>query len=241
MSSISKVPPLFNEDRDDYEVWKKDVALWTSFTDIPAAKHGIAVHLSLKGRARAASSEISVVDMKSDNGLKLIFVKLDRVFLQDPNWKCFNTYLAFENYRRPNDCSIDEYLSEFDKRHYRLKECKVSLPDAVVACRLLKSCNLSDMHFQLALSTTAKMTFEDMRATLKKLFAESGHLLTGDSDCTVKVEQLVSAEALYATCWRGEWRGSSGRDRGPSANKFANKDHRTNPLGADGSVSLCAV
>ena len=77
-----KVSPLFNEDRDDYEVWKKDVALWTSFTDIPAAKHGIAVHLSLKGRARAASSEISVVDMKSDNDLELIFVKLVRVFIQ---------------------------------------------------------------------------------------------------------------------------------------------------------------
>ena len=49
------------------------------------------------------------------------------------------------------------------------------------------------MHFQLVLSTTAKMMFEDMRATLKKLFAESGHLLISESDSTVKVEQLVSA------------------------------------------------
>jgi hypothetical protein len=240
----SKVPPAFNEDIDDYDVWRKDIELWTSFTDLPEKKHAIAVHLSLKGRSRAASSELSVEDLKNDRGLEKLFLKLDRVFLQDPNWKCFNTYLAFENYNRPKDCSIDEYLSEFDSRHHKLKECKVILPDAVVACRLLKSCNLLDMHFQLALSTTRKMTFEDMRATLKKLFAESSHLLTAGSDSSVKVEQYVMpTDALYSSNVRGRWRGSNQRNRSSAGNGFFNKNqsNNTNPLKADGSVSLCAV
>ena len=46
--------------------------------------------------------------------------------------------------------------------------------DAVLGCRLLKGCNLNDVLFQLALSTTKEMTFENMRATLKRLFADKG-------------------------------------------------------------------
>ena len=179
--SFSKCPPVF-EENIDYDTWKKDIELWEAFTDLPANKFGIAVHLSLKGRARSASSE-----------------------LQDPNWKVFNTYLALENYGRPVECTVDEYLSEFDNRHFKLEEVNVNLPDAVVACRLLKSCNLSDVHFQLALSTTSTMTFKNMRKTLKRLFTENIHLLTGGQDVSVKVE---SADALYGYS-------SSGRGRCP--------------------------
>ena len=80
------------------------------FTDLPKEKIAISVHLSLTGRARQASSELSASEIKSEDGLKLLIQALDRVFLLDPNWKCFNTYLAFENYRRPSDCTIDIFF-----------------------------------------------------------------------------------------------------------------------------------
>ena len=111
-------------------------------------------------------------ELKREDGIDNLLNKLDRVFMQDENWRYFNNYLAFENYRRAEGDSIDQYLSEFDKRDYKLKECGVQLPDAVVACRLIKSCNLSEVHFQLALSTTPKMTHDDMRNTLIRLFTE---------------------------------------------------------------------
>ena len=173
MEGSDKVPPRFDENSDDYEQWVKDLELWSDFTSIKKEKQATAVHLQLTGRARKATSKISAADMKSENGMTKILEALERVFGQDENWKCFNTYLAFENYHRAKNISIDEYLSEFDMRLYKLEACKVQLPDAVVACRLLKSCALSDMHFQLALSTVPNMTFEDMRCTLKKLFVEN--------------------------------------------------------------------
>ena len=251
-AGTTKVPPPFNEETMEYEQWKKDISLWTVLTDLDKKKHAIAIHLSLQGRARKASSEISVDDMKSDNGLTILLEKLDRVYLQDANWKCFNTYLSFESYRRPEKCSIDEYLSEFDLRHYKLKECGVTLPDAVIACRLLKSCGLSDMHFQLALSTTAKMTFENMRATLKKLFAESGHLLTSSegtfdvcSSATVKVEApSADHDVLYGTSNRrrfGQRRGYRANFRHDISRPDVGQDKRNNPLKSDGTVSVCAV
>ena len=224
----------------DYDVWKKDIELWKLFTDLPKEKVAIAIHLSLSGRARQATSEISINDMKSDNGFKILMDKLDRVFLQDENWRCFNSYLSFENYKRSSDTSISDYLSEFDRRHYKLKECKVELPDAVVACRLLKSCNLSDVHFQLALSTTPKMTFENMRATLKKLFTDCGNKVDVsisselNSSVNCKVEPVFENEAYYSGSAYRRGYGSSGRSRGAG-----DRARRGNPVGSDGRVSTC--
>ena len=68
-----------------------------------------------------------------------------------------------------------------------------------VACRLLKSCLLSDIHFKLVLSTVANMTFEATRYTLKNLFVEykiidmaSGPVL--NTGC-IKVEPRFDADA----------------------------------------------
>ena len=44
-------------DGDDYEQWKRDVSLWREIIDIPKKKVAIAIHLSLTGKARQASSE----------------------------------------------------------------------------------------------------------------------------------------------------------------------------------------
>ena len=153
MASNRKSPPLFKEDETDYEQWKKDIDLWTVITDLDKNKQAIVIHLSLSGRARSASSELTKEQLNAEDGVGKLLERLDRVFLQDANWRCFNAYLAFENCRRDSDTAIDEFLSEFDKRNFKLKECGVVLPETVLACRLLKSANLSDVHFQLALST----------------------------------------------------------------------------------------
>ena len=216
---ILRDPPTFNEGEDEYEAWKADVLMWSEVTDIPVEKVAVVVHLSLKGKARKASSELKSTELKKQDGLKTLLAKLDQIFLQDPNWKCFNAYLAFENLRRDPSAPFDDYLSEFDSRYHRLKECKAVLPDAVVACRLLKSCNLSDVYFQLALSTTSEMTFEAMRSTLKKLFTDSkngnegGGNLNADSGETHVQVKTEPAEALYggAANRRGRGRGRQGR------------------------------
>ena len=241
-SASSKVPPPF-ADGDDYDVWKKDLELWQFFTDLDAKKQAIAVHLSLTGRARSATSELSVNDLKGDDAMKLVIAKLDRVFALDKNWKCFHAYLNFENLSRGSECSVDEYLSEFDRRYHKLKECEVTLPDAVLACRLLKSCALSDVHFQLALSTTAVLTFENMRATLKKLFTDSSPTKTEDSThAVVKVENDVfygKSGRGYQQLHREAKNDSRSSSSGHSSRQTS--DVRVNPLNSDGTVSLCAI
>ena len=97
MASNRKCPPLFKEDETDYEQWKKDVDLWTVITDLDKDKQVIIIHLSLSGRARSASSELTKAQLNANDGVEKLLERLDRVFLQDASWCCFNTYLDFEN------------------------------------------------------------------------------------------------------------------------------------------------
>ena len=244
-NSARKCPPLFKEDETDYEQWKEDVDLWTELSDIDKSKQAIAIHLSLTGRARSASSELSKAELKAEDGVQTLLAKLDRVFLQDDNWRCFNAYLAFENCRRESDMSIDEFLSEFDRRNFKLKKCNVNLPEPVLACRLLKSSNLSDVHFQLALSTTATMTLEDMRKTLKRLFSDggiisapkpndsSGELSSSMNNMSIKTEPVMLSEGYRQRQVRGGRTGYYGSNRGPQ------RGNKRNPIGHDGRVMRC--
>ena len=252
-SANLKNPPIFKEEECEYEDWKKDLELWTLLTDLPKNKVAIAVHLSLSGRARQATSELSVDDLKSEDGISRLIAKLDRVYLQDENWRCFNNYLAFENCKRSEDQSIDDFLSEFDRRHFKLKECGVVIHDAVLACRLLKSCNLNDVLFQLALSTTKEMTFENMRATLKRLFADKGvvdvpvskakgdYLITSPPAHSVMIKEEPS-DAFYSTGYsrrrQGNRRSSGYRRSGLMQGRMRRAGH-TNPVGADGRTTSC--
>ena len=228
-------PPIFKEG-DDYLQWKRDLKMWHLISDVPKDLHAVSVHLSLTGRAKNATSEVPYEEITSAKGMDKIFEKLDRVYLQDKDWRSFHAYLNFENYKRADGCAVDEYLSDFDLRVFKLKECGIDLPDAILACRLLKSCSLSEVHFQLALSTCPKLSFENMRDTLKKLFSENSHFLTGTDNSSdfLKVENDV----MY-TSTRGRTYPRKVNDtRGGNVKR---EDPRLNPHAPDGSISVCAI
>lgn len=81
-------------------------------------------------------------------GYQILIEMLDRDFHQDKNWRSFNAYLALEDLKREPNGSIEEYVSEFDSRAYKLKEVNIELADTILVCRLLKSYSLGDLHFQ---------------------------------------------------------------------------------------------
>ena len=43
----------------------------------------LAVYLTLRGRARVATSELSVDDLEKKNGIDILLAKLDDIFLVD--------------------------------------------------------------------------------------------------------------------------------------------------------------
>ena len=66
-SVSNKYPPVLGEDTA-YEGWRKEVNLWQKFTDLEVKKHALAIHFSLRVKAREASMEIE----ESDFALQLV-------------------------------------------------------------------------------------------------------------------------------------------------------------------------
>ena len=95
----SKCPPIFNNE-SEYENWKRDISIWCELTELAEEKRALAIHLSLTGRARTASSEIELQVLKSKDGVKSILEKLDSLFLPDKGRRQFAAFHNLYSFRR---------------------------------------------------------------------------------------------------------------------------------------------
>ena len=71
-------PPKY---RDDYRTWKQEIELWTKVTGLAKAKQGIAVCLTLAGKAKEVGLELGD-DLGGEDGLGHLLRKLDTLFLK---------------------------------------------------------------------------------------------------------------------------------------------------------------
>ena len=187
-------PQLINEAL--YETWKKDVKIWCALTDIPAAKIALAIHLSLSGRARTVSSEISIEDLQKDTGVNTLLTKLDEVFLLDKGRRQFSSFQNLYNLRRQGDSSVSDYVTEFEHKYYEFTQQDMKLPDPVMAFMLLASCGLTDSETQLVMSAITDVTYDRMKATIKRVFDKDiGSFHSGQNSTIVKTEPVFYSEA----------------------------------------------
>ena len=217
MTCNIKNPPKL-EDEAAYESWKNDVTIWTDLTDLPKEKQALAIHLSLSGRARIASSEIAVADLKKDDGVSTIIKKLDNLFLADEGRRQFGAFHNLYNFRRSEDVEVDRFISEFEHLYFKFSEQKMTLPDSVQAFMLLAACNLSEDERKLVMSAITVVTYENMKSALKRIFARQIALkLKEVSSAEIKVEPLYerfehdNSDVLYVKRGRETWLGGARR------------------------------
>ena len=120
MATTMKMPPPL-EDEDSYEVWKEDLQIWCDLTDIPVEKQALAVHLTLTGRARAASQQVKREDLKKSTGVKTLLAKLDSEFLVEKGRRQFAAFNAFHNYTRTTD-DMGTFLSGFENVYFKFTQ-----------------------------------------------------------------------------------------------------------------------
>ena len=174
MANVMKVPPKF-EKESEYENWKRDISIWRELTDLEKGKQALAIHLSLSGRARIASSEIELAELKKDNGVETLLMKLDDLFLQDEGRRKFAVFHEMYNLRRSADTSVHEFICTFEHVSYNFASLKMNLPDAVMAFMLLASCNFAENEVQLVMSAISDVTYENMKAAIKRIFGGGAH------------------------------------------------------------------
>ena len=80
MAANKKALPLLKED-SNYELWKKEIKLWKTFTDLDAKKQGPEICLSFTGKACEAALDLSVENLNSDVGVVQLLTKFDEVYI----------------------------------------------------------------------------------------------------------------------------------------------------------------
>ena len=247
-----KAPPLLKE-HANYELWKKEIKLWKTFTDLDAKKQGPAICLSLTGKAREAALELSVENLNSDTGVVQLLAKLDELYLKDKDQLAYAAYDSFENFKRAPDMSIKDYLITFERLHHKILQYNIKLPEPVLAYRVLKTANISPEKEQLARATITELKYEAMKKQILKIFDETCLTKSSSPPVEVKVE-----DAFYSNSFRGRrfyhGRGCGGCGKAPGR-RYANQSVQQNkgeqpqnksvkvknPLDANGFVTKCMV
>ena len=250
-----KNPPKL-EDDSLYEQWKSDVDVWSKLTDLATTKQALAVHLTLSGRARQASSEVDVTELEKETGLTTLLTKLDGVYLADKGRRQFSAFHGLYDCRRSPDVKVTQFISEFEHLYHKFSKLDMTLPDSVQAFMLLAACNFSDNDRQLVMSAITDVTYSNMKDAIKRVF---GSVMTNKNEQKVKEEPVfhaessenVESEVFFSNRARPLQRGGgsvgarrrSGRF-GTSAStrgrKYVN-ERKMNPIGKDGYVSRCAI
>ena len=230
-------------------------------TELSEDKRALAIHLSLTGRARTASSEIEVAVLKSKDGVKKILEKLDSLFLPDKGRCQFAAFHNLYNFRR-YDGNIHEYVSEFEHRYFKFTQEGMTLPDSVIAFMLLASCSLPERETQTVMSAISEVDYTNMKATLKRVFGqqfsmqstqESRVEIGGECPVNIKTEPVFcgdSREVLYTARGQRARRSRGYRPRGRGRvstvpvsveSNVQGTNRRLNPVGRDGQVSRCII
>ena len=141
-------------------------------TDLTASKQALAIHLSLSGRARNASSEISLTDLEKENGVDNLLKKLDTIFLPEIGHRQFKAFNNLYNLRRITEAKMSDFVCEFEHTYFKFKSEEMSLPDPVLA-----SCNLTENDHHLVMSAVTDVTYDKMRDAILRIFGHSVSLL----------------------------------------------------------------
>ena len=135
-----KAPPVFKEDMS-CEALKKELAIWTTFTDLDKKKLGPSIFLSLNGKPRASDLEHDIGVINGDKGVEAILEQLDKLYLKDKHQTAYLAYEAFEKFQRPVAMSMTDFINEFERMYHKLKQHKMELPDGVLAIQIVKKCS----------------------------------------------------------------------------------------------------
>ena len=263
VSGTGRWPPKLMDDTH-FESWKKDIEIWCKLTDIPAPKRALAIHLSLTGRARIASSEMEIAELEHDDGVKNLMIKLDGIFLSDKGRRQFASFNGLYNFRRLEEVSISDFVGEFEHKYYEFTRQGMQLPDPVMAFMLLASCNLSESETQLVMSAISDVTYDIMKSTIKRVFDRSvGRQNYSDHNSNIVKTEPVFFSNNGRNSRRGRGQSSRGgrlqsyqqplaigasrdgnvapRLTGGNSQAMEGRGRKTNPIGRNGKITRCLI
>ena len=146
----------------------------------------------MSGTARETVLELPAADLNKNDGMTTLVGKLDNLFLKEAKDCAYEAYQNFDSFYKSDEMIMTDYIIEFEQRYSKSKRYEMTLPDAVLALKLLDNASLTVKERQLALKSSADLTFVSMKSALRRIFG-------GKSTCTHGAEAIqVKQETVYA-------------------------------------------
>ena len=100
------------------------------------------MYFSLPDKIWKSCNDISVTDLSKDNGLNTLFTKIKTLYAKHINALTYMTYDQFENFKRPNDMTLVDYINEFKCLNNKIRQFDMALPTGVLAYKVLNNANI---------------------------------------------------------------------------------------------------
>ena len=153
-------PPVLDKIHE-IEDWLREIEIWQCVTDIEEKKQGPVVYLSLPDKIWKSCNDISASDFK-DNELNTLIMKIKTLYAKDINTLAYMAYDQFENFKRPDEMTIVDYINEFERLNNKIRQFDMVLPTGVLAYKVLNNANISSEKKQLIRATVVSLTYENM-------------------------------------------------------------------------------
>ena len=235
-----KIPPIWGATQP-FHSWKHEVGVWALLTDLPKEKRGLAVALSLTERRREVAMELTPEVLGSETGLTQLLPKLEAIFAKHSIDIVFESYHQFERIQRTDCQSVENYIQAFERCYAKIPQCKMTLPDDELACKLLCGANLEAKERQMVLATTPDLKFSTMRSSLKRIFTTSTAQSTTESIGDVKAEPAFVTDTSQGSAFWANGRGRPQNRRKGYYDQRRKLEPGTNPKDSSGKMTTCSV
>ena len=146
ISSQKETPPKFTTETP-YKTWKNKIQMWQIVTSAEKNQQAIIIFLdSLEGnpKAETALPDLTATDLNTDQGMKLLFEKLDKVFQSEAVDIAYSTYSAFIFFKGTDQMSMSDDILEYEQLYQKMIQHDMKLPDAILTFKLLDGAQVTD-------------------------------------------------------------------------------------------------
>ena len=83
---------------------------------------------------------MSTADIGDTEGVNKLITKLDELYKEDKNQAAFLAYEQFEQFKRPENMKVKDYINAFKRLNNKIKAYDMVLPEGVLAYRTTTKC-----------------------------------------------------------------------------------------------------
>ena len=97
--------PPFNQE-SNFDQWLYELDMWKLVTDLPKAKQGPVIFLSLNLKLRQECAGLSNEEINKDDGVDKLVMRLKELYSVSRDHATFSAYKKFETFQQPESMSI---------------------------------------------------------------------------------------------------------------------------------------